>query len=165
MSPDEVSSLINGDNPDQAIVQNFGDPQTGKVDENKLRGFEATIKTAAPDDPMKARMGLTLFKQVDTNKLAQKFMALAANGLYVNSLDAKDDYEAKNRLVNFKYVTLDYASIPDSKVTITDDDYKSYYSDHKYKFNNKEELRSFDYISYQWLRHQKKIRLLLRTSG
>src|SRR5579863_3665432 len=146
VSPDEVSSMVNGDNPDQAIVQSFGDPQTGKVDQNKLHSFEASIKTAPADDPMKIRWG-NFIKQLSTNKLAQKFMALATNGLYVNSLDAKDDYEAKNRLVNFKYVTLDYASVPDNKVTLTDDDYKTYYDEHKYKFNNKEELRNFDYVS------------------
>lgn len=145
VSTDEVSSMVNGDNPDQAIVQNFGDPQTGKIDQNKLRSFEANIKSAPADDPMKIRWEGFL-KQLITNKLAQKFMALATDGLYVNSLDAKDDYEAKNRLVNFKYVTLDYASIPDNKVTLTDDDYKAYYDAHKYKFNNKEELRSFDYV-------------------
>jgi peptidyl-prolyl cis-trans isomerase D len=146
VSPAEVSSMVNGDNPDQAIVQNFGDPQTGKVDQGKLRNFEASIKNAPASDPMAQRWA-GFIKQLGTNKLAQKFMSLATNGLYVNSLDAKDDYEAKNRLVNFKYVTLDYASIPDAKVTLTDDDYKTYYDEHKYKFNNKEELRSFDYVT------------------
>ena len=53
-----------------------------------------------------------------------------------------------NKLVNFKYVTLDYASIPDSKVTLTDDDYQSYYDEHKSEFKNKQELRSFDYVSF-----------------
>jgi len=144
VSPDEVSSMVNGPNPDQAIVQNFGDPQTGQVDRNKLGDFLKHLSTY-PVDVQTRWQGF--IKQLTTNKLAQKFMSLATNGLYVNSLDAKDDYEAKNRLVNFKYVALDYASIPDNKVTLTDDDYKAYYDEHKYKFNNKEELRSFDYVT------------------
>jgi len=144
VSPDEVSSMVNGPNPDQAIVQNFGDPQTGQVDRNKLSDFLKHL-TTYPVDVQTRWQGF--IKQLTTNKMAQKFMSLATNGLYVNSLDAKDDYEAKNRLVNFKYVALDYASIPDSKITLTDDDYKAYYDEHKYKFNNKEELRSFDYVS------------------
>jgi peptidyl-prolyl cis-trans isomerase D len=76
-------------------------------------------------------------------------MALVSNGLYVNSLDAQDDYIAKNKLVNFKYtVTLDYASIPDSKVTLTDNDYSEYYNEHKTEFKNPQESRSFDYVTF-----------------
>jgi len=75
-------------------------------------------------------------------------VALISNGLYVNALDATDDYEAKNKLANFKYVKLDYTSIPDSKVTLTDDDYSTYYNDHKGEFNNPEELRSIEYVSF-----------------
>ncbi|MBS1532610.1 MAG: SurA N-terminal domain-containing protein [Bacteroidetes bacterium] len=146
VTPDEKSEMIFGNNPDQTIVQNFGDPQTGKVDQNKLRQFVNNIKSAPADDPMVQKWN-AFINQMGLNKIAQKFVALATNGMYVNSLDTKDDYEAKNRLVNFKYVTLDYASIPDNKVTLSDDDYKAYYADHKYKFNNKEELRSFDYVS------------------
>ena len=63
-------------------------------------------------------------------------------------MDAKDDYEAKNKLVNFKYVTLDYASIPDNKVTLTDDDYKAITMSIKIEFKNQQELRSFDYVSF-----------------
>ena len=144
VTSNEISEALYGSNPDQGIVQNFGDPQTGKVDQNRLRQFVSNIKSYPPD--VQVRWAGYL-KQLDVNKTAQKFIALATNGLYVNSLDAKDDYEAKNKLVNFKYVTLDYASIPDNKVTLTDDDYKTYYDAHKYKFNNKEELRSFDYVS------------------
>jgi len=145
VTDDEKIQMVQGPNPDQAIVQNFGDPQTGKVDQAKLQQFLNSVKTAPTDDPMKQRW-MAFIKQLGVNKTAQKFVALATNGMYVNSLDAKDDYEAKNKLVNFKYVALDYASIPDNKVTLTDDDYKAYYDDHKYKFNNKEELRSFDYV-------------------
>ena len=75
-------------------------------------------------------------------------MALVTNGLYVNSLDAKDDYEAKNKLVNFKYATLDYASIDNAKVTLTDDDYSNYYNAHKNEFRNQQDVRSFEYVGF-----------------
>jgi peptidyl-prolyl cis-trans isomerase D len=145
VTDDEISEMVHGNNPDPTIVQNFGDPQTGKVDQAKLTQFLNGIKNAPAEDPMKQRWA-AFIKQLGVNKTAQKFISLATTGLYVNSLDAKDDYEAKNKLVNFKYVALDYASVPDNKVTLTDDDYQAYYNDHKYKFNNKEELRSFNYV-------------------
>jgi peptidyl-prolyl cis-trans isomerase D len=146
VSGDEAQSMVSGNNPNPQIVQAFGDPKTGQLDKAKLNNFLTNLKSAKADDPMKLQWTQFITQMVET-KAGEKYMSLVTNGLFVNALDAKDDYEAKNRLVNFKYVTLDYASIPDSKVTLTDDDYKSYYDDHKSEFKNKEELRSFDYVS------------------
>jgi len=147
VSSDEGSSLINGNNPDPQVVQYFGDPATGKVDQAKLNNFKANLNASKKDDPIRAQWA-QFIDQLMKNKLGQKYMSLVNNGLYVNALDAKDDYEAKNKLSNFKYATLDYASIPDNKVTLTDDDYKSYYDEHLSEFDNKQELRSFDYVSF-----------------
>jgi len=147
VSPDETNSMVNGNNPDQQIVQYFGDPKTGKVDRARLGTFEQQMSTAKADDPTKQQW-TAFIKQLTTNRLAQKYMSVATNGLYVNSLDAQDDYMNRNKLANFKYVLLDYASIPDNKVTLTDDDYQSYYDDHKSQFKNKDETRSFDYVGF-----------------
>ena len=151
VSPDETNEMVNGNNPDQQIVQYFGDPKTGKVDKAKLAAFEQNMSHARADDPQaqQTKQQWDLFiKQLSNNKLGQKYVSIATNGLYVNSLDAMDDYSNRNKLANFKYVTLDYASIPDNKVNPTDDDYQSYYDEHKSQFKNKEETRSFDYVSF-----------------
>ena len=147
VSSDEGAAMINGTNPDPQVVQYFGDPATGKVDQAKLNNFKANLQAAKADDPIRAQWAQFL-EQLRENKLSQKYMSLVTNGLYVNALDAKDDYESKNKLANFKYTTLDYSSIPDNKVTLTDDDYKAYYDEHQAEFKNKQELRSFDYVSF-----------------
>ncbi|MDB5135269.1 MAG: peptidylprolyl isomerase [Mucilaginibacter sp.] len=147
VSPDEVNAMINGNNPDQQIVQAFGNPQTGQVDRNKLNNFKINLNAAKPDDPIRVQWK-DFIQQLIEGKKAQKYVSLVTNGLYVNALDTKDDYESKNKLVNFKYLTLDYTSIADSKVTLTDDDYKSYYDDHKSEFNNTQELRSIEYVAF-----------------
>jgi len=143
---DEIKSLIQGDNPSQQIVQAFADP-TGQLDRTKLNNFLTNLSSAKADDPIRPRWA-AFVQQIIDNKRNEKYLSLVTNGLYVNSLEAKDDYEAKNKLVNFKYVKLDYASIPDSKVTLTDDDYESYYSDHKQEFKNPEESRSLEYVVF-----------------
>jgi peptidyl-prolyl cis-trans isomerase D len=147
VSGDEAQSMVSGNNPNPQIVQAFGDPKTGQLDRTRLDAFLNNLKTAKADDPMKVQWTQFITQMVE-GKTAEKYISLVTNGLYVNALDTKDDYESKNKLVNFKYVTLDYASIPDSKVTLTDDDYKSYYDEHKSEFKNKQELRSFDYVSF-----------------
>jgi len=147
VSDDEKRSLIQGDNPSPQIVQAFGNPQTGQIDRAKLNNFLSNISTSKNDDPMLIRWNDFVEHIVD-DKRSEKYLALVSNGLYVNALDAQDDYEAKNKLVNFKYVKLDYTSIPDSKVTVTDDDYQTYYNDHKGEFKNPEENRSLEYVVF-----------------
>lgn len=144
---DESASMVNGNNPDPQIARQFSDPQTGAFDKNKLNQFLSYLQSGKADPTQKQAWTDFLIQLIEAKK-ATKYMALVTSGLYVNSLEAKDDYEAKNKLVNFKYVTLDYASIPDAKVTLTDDDYNTYYNTHKAEFKNQQDLRSFEYVSF-----------------
>jgi len=144
---DEVNSMVNGNNPDPQIVQAFGDPKTGKVDINRFNTFKTNLQASKADDPLRQQWK-DFIESLASNKLNQKYIALVTSGLYVNSLDAKDDYQAKNKLANFKYVTLDYASVPDNKITVADADYQSYYDEHKGEFKTPQELRTFDYVSF-----------------
>ncbi|WP_338042676.1 peptidylprolyl isomerase [Mucilaginibacter straminoryzae] len=144
---DETRNMISGPNPDPEIVRNFSNPQTGQFDRGQLNQFLSAMQNAPGADEMKQRWSQLVASLIDTKK-TQKYLSLIRNGLYVNSLDAKDDYEAKNKLANFKYVALDYSTIPDNKVTLTDGDFQAYYDEHKAAFKNEQELRTFKYVSF-----------------
>lgn len=144
---DETKSMVSGNNPSPQIVQAFGDPKTGQLDRNKLNTFLSNLSASKADDPLRQQWSDFLTQLIEA-KVNEKYVSLVTNGLYVNSLEAKDDYTAKNRLANFKYVSLDYASVPDNKITVTDDDYQSYYNEHKGEFKAPQELRTFDYVSF-----------------
>ncbi|MEO6979614.1 MAG: peptidylprolyl isomerase, partial [Mucilaginibacter sp.] len=144
---DEVDAMVNGNNPDPQIVQAFGNPQTGKVDPAKFNQFKQNLKASKADDPVRQQWK-DFIDGLGKNKLNEKYQAIVTNGLYVNSLEAKEDYTAKNKLANFKYVTLDYSSVPDNKVTIADADYRAYYDEHKAEFKAAQETRTFDYVSF-----------------
>jgi peptidyl-prolyl cis-trans isomerase D len=143
---DETQSMTSGTNPSPQVVQAFTDPQTGKFDRTSVLNAIGNISRLKDDNPQKIKW-MDFVTQLIEAKLAEKYMTMVTNGLYVNSLDAKDSYEGKNKLANFKYTSIDYASIPDSKVTITDADYSSYYDEHKSEFKNQQELRSISYVS------------------
>ncbi|MDB5003747.1 MAG: peptidylprolyl isomerase [Mucilaginibacter sp.] len=144
---DETQSMLTGSNPSPRVVQAFTDPQTGKFDPSGVINAINSVKTLRDDDQRKVQWKQFVIDLIDSKK-AEKYMALVTNGLYVNALEAKDAYEGKNKLVNFKYTVLDYTSIPDNKVTLTDADYSSYYDAHKSEFKNPEELRSISYVSF-----------------
>ncbi|MFD0765864.1 SurA N-terminal domain-containing protein [Mucilaginibacter lutimaris] len=143
---DERQAMISGNNPDPQIQRQFVDDK-GQFDPAKLNQFLTYLQSPKAD---KAQLDAwtDFVINLQTAKLQQKYMTLVTNGLYVNSLDAQDDYLAKNKLANFKYTVLDYTSIPDANVKLTDNDYSDYYNEHKNEFKNANELRSFEYVSF-----------------
>ncbi|MBD1387104.1 SurA N-terminal domain-containing protein [Mucilaginibacter rigui] len=143
---DETTSMISGNNPDPQIQRQFVGAD-GQFDKAKLNQFLSYLQTPKADAKQIEAWG-DFVKQLIAAKRQQKYMTLVTNGLYVNSLDAQDDYLAKNKLANFKYTVLDYASIPDANIKLTDADYSNYYNEHKPEFKNQQELRSFEYVSF-----------------
>jgi peptidyl-prolyl cis-trans isomerase D len=143
----ETQDMLTGPTPNQRVMQVFTNPQTGKFDPSSVINAQNAVKSMKDDDPQKARWADFITDIIDA-KRAEKYMALIANGVYINSLDAKDNYDAKNKLANFKYALLEYSSIPDSKVSVTDADYSSYYDEHKNEFKNPQELRAISYVSF-----------------
>ncbi|MCX2432309.1 MULTISPECIES: peptidylprolyl isomerase [unclassified Pedobacter] len=142
VSEDELVDLLQGQNPSPLIKQYFANPQTGQLDRATLMNF---LKSKEPQ----ALQQSTLLQQEITNQALQtKYSNLIRNSVYVTSLEATDEYTNRNKLANFKYVSLDYSSIPDATVKLTDADYSAYYDQNKARFNNPQESRSFDYVSF-----------------
>src|SRR5690606_14664074 len=100
-----------------------------------------------PNSPMGQQWGNFLLS-IKRDRLAQKYNNLVKNSVYVTSLEAREDYVQRNKLADFSYVALDYASITDDKVKLTDGDYSDYYKDNKKRFYNKEESRSIEYVVF-----------------
>lgn len=144
---DESKALIQGSNPSPQIVQAFTNRQTGQFDRQQLSAFLGNVSSAKADPATKAQWA-NFVNQIIEGKKSEKYLSMIRNGLYVNSLEAKDDYESRNKIANFKYVALDYTSIPDNQIKLTDADYTTYYNEHKNEFKNPEELRSFDYVVF-----------------
>lgn len=143
----EINDMITGKNPDPQVVQAFGDPNTGEINRSQLNAFLSNIATQGDANPMSEQWGNFLLS-LKRNRLFQKYNNLVRNSIYVTSLEAREDYAQRNKLASFNYVNLEYSSVPDNKVTLTDDDYREYYNKNKKKFLNKSESRSFDYVVF-----------------
>ena len=147
VSKNEINDLITGKNPDPQILQNFGDPQTGQLNRMQLNSFLDNIKTQDANSPVSIQWTSFLLNIRET-KLTQKYNNLVKNSLYVTSLEAREDYSQRNKLANFRYVNLEFASVPDNQAKITEQDYKDYYAENKYRFKNQQETRTFEYIVF-----------------
>lgn len=143
----ELNDMFTGKNPDQQVLQAFADPNTGQLNRDQLNAFLNNIDKQEANSPMREQWGNFLVS-ITQNRLNQKYFNLVNNSMYVTSLEARADYTDRNKLVNFKYVNLDYSSIPDAQVKLSDEDYESYYNDNKFRFKNEQELRSFEYVVF-----------------
>lgn len=139
----ELNELITGPNPSPQIVQTFVNPQTGQFDRAYLNQVIVESKNGNPEIQGQWE---TLLESVKSQRLSEKYSNLLNNSIYVTALEAQDEYTAKNKLANFKYVLLDYSSINESQIKLTDADYKEYYDKHKNSFKNLEETRSIEYV-------------------
>jgi len=144
ISSDELFDLYQGKNPSPLIVQYFGNPQTGQVDRSAVIN---SLKQQSSNPQLKQQWDL-LEAEIEKQALQQKYANLIKNSVYVTSLEANDEYQNRNKLANFSYVSLDYASIPDASVKPSDADYSDYYNDNKNRFENPSETRSFEYVSF-----------------
>jgi peptidyl-prolyl cis-trans isomerase D len=144
VSGSELFDLIQGPNPSPLIVQYFGNPQTGVVDRAQVIKI---FKDGAKDPRLKDQLR-TLETEIEKQALQTKYTKLINNSIYVTTLEANDEYQNRNKLANFKYAGLDYASVPDASVKLSESDYSDYYNKNKERFNNPTETRSFEYVSF-----------------
>jgi len=144
ISSEELFDLYQGKNPSPLIVQYFGNPQTGQVDRAAVIN---SLKQQATNPQLKQQWDL-LEAEVEKQALQQKYGNLIKNSVYVTSIEANDEYQNRNKLASFNYVSLDYASIPDASVKPAESDYADYYNNNKKRFDNPTETRSFEYVSF-----------------
>lgn len=144
VSSDELFDLLQGSNPSPLIVQYFGNPQTGEVNRAEVIN---SLKQQGQNPQLKQQWDL-LQDEIEKQALQKKYANLISNSIYVTTLEANDEYQNRNKLASFKYTVLDYASIADADVKLTESDYSDYYNENKKRFDNPTETRSFEYVSF-----------------
>lgn len=143
----ELNDLVQGDNPSMQIQQAFRNPQTGIFDRDQLNTFISQVNMLPQGHEAHGQWEALLQNIID-ERLSTKYTNLVSNSVYVTSLEANDAYNQRNKLANFEYVLLDYQSVPDSAIAITEQDYKEYYNENKGVFKNPEETRALEYVVF-----------------
>jgi len=143
----ELNDMVSGQNPSPQIIQSFTNPETGEFDRNNLSVFLTNIRNEPPNSEQKQQWENFLMV-IKNDRLQQKYNQLIQNSVYVTSLEANEDYVQRNKIANFSYVLMDYASVSDKDIKLTDQDYKDYYNENKALFNNPVESRSIEYVAF-----------------
>jgi len=148
VSEDELFDLVQGNNPDPIIQQLFKDPKTGQVDKSTILKFLKSLETNAT--AQQKSYWLYIEDQIKQGRLRTKYNSLVSKGLYVTSDEAKKSLEAKNKSANFQYIALNYATVSDAAVNVSDADLKEYYNKHKDEYKQ-DKTRKIEYITFNVL--------------
>lgn len=70
-------------------------------------------------------------EELKSARQADKYVSLIRNGLYVTNLEAQNQYNALYEKRKVKYVMQPYNSIPEDEVTLTEEELKAFYEEHK----------------------------------
>ena len=141
----ELNDLVSGQNPSQMLTPYFTNPETGVFDREQLNIFITNVQNEPNNSEQKKQWGY-LLEGIKTNRLQEKYNNLINNSVYVTTLEAQEDWSQRNKIANFSYILLDYASLADKDFEPSDADYKSYYNEHKAAFKNTEETRNLDLV-------------------
>lgn len=150
VSPDELFDMVQGKNPHPYIIQSFTDPQTGQFNPATVVQF---IKTIDQREPEVKQQWLKIEKAIKTDRLNQKYMNLVSKSYYLPKALAEKELQLRSETINARAFALNYRTIDDKSVTLTDDDYKKYYNEHKFQFDQKDS-RGMDYIVFDVLPSQ-----------
>jgi len=142
LGEDEKWDLIQGKNVHPMIAQNFTDPKTGKL---QVVDF---LKNLDKQTPEVKNQWASFEKYIYKSAEEEMYNDLVTRGLYATSVQVKRNMAETNRRANTRMVYLDYNSINDSSVKITNADYEKYYGEHKTEFEVKEPARKIKYVVF-----------------
>lgn len=146
VSGDELFDMLQGDNIHPEVRRAFTNPQTGIFDPQQVKDF--ILNMDQDETGERAKQWLAFEKSLQEQRAQQKYFNLIKGGIYVTKAEAKEAEEARAKTANIEYVLLGYNTVSDSAVSISESDLKDYYNKNKYKYKQKTEQRSFEYVVF-----------------
>ena len=145
VSSDELFDMLQGANLHPIVQQLFRDPNTGMVNRGAVVRFLKNLETGVA--PEQRDYWYYLEDQIVEERIQTKYNNLVAKGLYVTSGEAQNNLDKRSKQVSFDYIALNYNTVADSQVVVTDEDLKQYYNENKENYEQ-EKRRRIEYITF-----------------
>lgn len=140
VSDKEITDEIFSDNPPMVIAQQFRNPETGKIDRERLNNAIA--------DPRNKPAWIQLEQYLRQQKLQEKLQTLLTEALQSTDSEARQQFDAQHTRVSGKYVLFDMSRAkPDSAYYVSDAEIKAYFNDHKEEYRQ-EPTREAKYVFF-----------------
>ena len=145
-SPKELLDMVQGKNPHPQIKQAFTDPKTGIFNPANVANF---LKNMDNDQTGRTRQQWVLFETaIREERVQQKYYNLIKQGLYLSKAEVKEDFLARMKTANVRFISIPYSSISDSTIEVTDAELKTLYNATMKKFKQ-EASSSIEYVTFE----------------
>lgn len=141
---DELYDIVTGDDPHPQVKQAFTDPNTQVFNPVKVIEFLKNLSNM----PDAQRNQWDLFvESIEKERMGAKYSNLIIKGMYATKSIQKRTYDEQNTKRNIKFVAKRYISVNDSTITVSDEELKAYYEEHKNEYKQ-DESRDIEYIRF-----------------
>jgi peptidyl-prolyl cis-trans isomerase D len=145
VTEEEVKDQFTGKNPSPIVMQQFADEKTGQFDRARMLQI---LQNASQDKSGQIRPALLqLENYIVQSRTSEKYLALIKQAVYYPKWMAEKQIEDNGQFASISYVSVPYATIADSTVTVSDSELKSYITAHKEQYKT-EEARKVDYLAF-----------------
>ena len=157
VSKEELNDLVHGASISPVLQQLpfFVDPQTGMFSRTALVDFLNTINMPSPNPEEQAivnqykSLWLFIEDMVRTQRLEEKYISLLSSAVVANDVEAKNSFDLSQQNAEMTYAVQNYFTLPDSSVTVTDQEIKAYYNKHKDSYRLEAPLVKISYFTKQ----------------
>ena len=133
VSNEELFDMIQGPDPYPSIQQSFTSPETGAFDRARLL---PCLKEDIDNDPTgQARAQWVRFEEALYNeRLNGKYSNAVSKGISVSDWQAMMIHQNQSEIRNVSYVALNFRTVADSMVSVSDSELKEYMQDNKEQY-------------------------------
>lgn len=138
----------------QIPIPQFHNQSDGRFDINALKQFLAAYKQAQTSNPQAAEQMRPIYdywlykeEQLRSSLLQDKYFTLVQASLTANEAEAKLVYNGEKQESTVQLAYLDYKSVNDNTVQVSQDDLKKKYNELKERYYLPQEVRELKYIA------------------
>ena len=147
VSDEEISKQLTADVPHPIMSQlrMFYSAEKGGYDKSILFDLLSAIDQEPNGDL--AKYWSFIKRNIKQQMLEDKYNVLVSSSFNYSNLDAAAAFEAK-KVANISYFTQPYYTVADSSISVSDSEIKAYYKANINLYNNAEEVRTINYLTF-----------------
>jgi len=139
VTDDEVKDVILGPNPPAFLKQNF-------IDSNGV--FNRELYEQAIYSPQNRDAIIQAEQTIRAQLTQEKLQSYLTGSIIVSDGEVLRKYQEQNVKLSAKFAVFEYNKVPDSSVTVTDEDLQNYYDEHKSDYKV-DEQRKLKYVLFE----------------
>lgn len=145
VSQEEMNDMFFGNFIHPLVMQNFADPQTGQYNKQAISQYISQFDKLPLEEQLSWR---NFEKYIKKARQQEKYEKILAKSMYMPSKLASHISDISNQVTDSRYVLLNFSTVADNTIKITEEDYKKYYEEHKNEFRVVETLRDVEFVRF-----------------